>query len=189
MNHVNGWLILFIFLTGCATNVPIVPAVQTVLVPLPAQDERPRIHWDVSILQRPSGSNYYLYPGYVDTDDIYTEHAKVFVTEGARIVLRGRASNPGGVKQFHVKVQQGNRTLWDVTTTGAPDPNGLVPSELSISGTNGAGAAGSRPMEVTILKSSPVILTSTATNFNGWIRAITITYQPTEKKMKWYDFF
>jgi hypothetical protein len=147
MNQMKGWLILFIFLTGCAATVPTVPAVP---IPLPEQDERPRIYWNASILQRPSGSNYYLYPGSVDTDDVYTEHAKVSVTEEARIVLRGRASNPGGVKQFHVTVQQGNRTLWDVTTTDVPDSNGLVPSELSISGTNGGGGAGSRPMEVTI---------------------------------------
>ena len=152
-----------IALAGCSQNVTVPPTVQ---------DHPPQITWNVFIIQQPSGYSGDVEPG---KSNVKTT-SSVNVTQGAHVQFSGSATNAGGVQQFHVKVQQNSQTLADVVVTGTKDANGQAPNLLSILGSNGAGGSGGQP--IVAIMSKPVIVTASATNFNGMNQTITITYNP-----------
>jgi hypothetical protein len=155
--------ILMLLTVACSHDVTIPPA---------GQDTAPTITINAFVVQQPSGYSGDIEPGRANVGMT----SSVNVTEGAKVQFSGSAKNPGGVQQFTVTVKQSGQTLYQVSTTGVPDANGQVPDLLSLVGTNGAGGSGNQPMVVTM--STPVIVTTTATNFHAMSQTITITYNP-----------
>jgi hypothetical protein len=154
---------LFLFSSGCSTNVTIPPA---------GNDTAPTITWNAFVVQQPSGYSGDVEPGKENVSSTVSAN----ITEGAHVQWSGSATNPGGVQKFHVTLQQSGQVVADVTATAAPDASGRVPNLLSILGTNGAGGAGNQP--IVAVMSKPVIVSATATNFNAMSQTITVTYNP-----------
>lgn len=159
----SRWMMLFIvnltfwLLAGCSTLVDIPPA---------NQDASPVI----TINGFPVAGS-----GDVEKPNV-TSTSIVNVDLGMTLLISGSAKNPSGVKTFSLTITQKAQTLYNVTTTSSPDANNKVPDLLSIIGTNGAGGVGGNAMTLTM--SDPAIVAATASNFNGMMTSVTVTYQP-----------
>ncbi len=145
-------------LASCDSSVP---------VPSAAQDQPPVVH----LTSFPVGGS-----GEVDTENV-SASAVVTVTQNTEIMVLGSATNPGGVKQFSLKVIQNGITLYSVQTTGVADSTGNVPDTLHILGSDGAGCAGGSVALTFIETGAPASVLAVATNFNGQTNTTTITYK------------
>jgi hypothetical protein len=143
---------------------------KSVTIPPPNQDSPPTVTLNAFVVQQPSG-----YSGDVDRANV-SDSTSVGVTTGAQIQISGSARNAGGVKSFTISIRQANRVVFQATATAAPDATGMVPDLLSILGTDGTGGPGNMPMVVTMRE--PVQVVSTALNFNGMAKSITVNYLP-----------
>lgn len=148
---------VFLSLSACTNSVS---------VPAGGQDHAPVI----KINSYPVGGT-----GDVDCETVDTS-APVTVTRGTEIMILGAATNPGGVKEFSLTVNQGTKTLYDVKATAVIGSDGKVPDLLSIPGSNGAGGVGNTPLDFTETGET-VSVTSTATNFNNQTTTSTVDYR------------
>ena len=145
---------------------------QLTSIPPASQDQPPTVTLNGFIVQQPSGYSGDIEPG----KENVTMSTSVGVTAGAHVQFSGSAKNSGGVQQFSIAIRQHNQTLYQVTANSAADAGGHVPDLLSIVGSNGVGGAGSTPLAVVL--STPVVVTTSATNFNGMATTLTVIYNP-----------
>lgn len=106
-----------------------------------------------------------------------TQAAVLNVDTGGHLMFTANASNPGGVKQVELVVKQGSTELHRGTITSSPDAAGKVPSTLALQGSNGAGGAGSTPIEVVDIR-APITVSVSASNYNGQTRQFDVSFMP-----------
>jgi hypothetical protein len=95
---------------------------------------------------------------------------------GTRVMISATAENRGGVKTLSVVVKQGTAVLYEAETAGRRDLIGRVPEALFVLGTDGAGHAGSKAMTFTMSPAEFVVVTVTASNFNGQSSGYDVSY-------------
>jgi hypothetical protein len=114
----------------------------------------------------------------VDKSEV-SSTSTVKATKGTTVVIWGKARNPeGGVQRFSLTVTDGSKTLYDATTTSAPDADGEVAETLLIATSNGAGGVGNQQLAFAVT-SNPINVAATAVNFNNMATSLVVTYVPT----------
>jgi len=162
---VGASALLLLLATGCPLTVP---------VPPPAQDRAPDITLSAFVVQQPSGDSGQIESG----KENVKATTMVSVTKAAHLMFGGLAANPGGVRDFTLTLSQGARTLAQVKATNPLPTSGGVPNQINIVGSNGAGAPGGTPIELTLNEAA--VLSGVATNFNGMSSMISATYVPVD---------
>jgi hypothetical protein len=159
------WLLLPVLalsLFGCAQLVPI---------PASEQDAKPVIH----VGAVPSGG------GDVNVSDAYpgscVSPCKNAVAPGTQLTLSISAQNPGGVKTLSAVIAETGKPSYGVATESQPNPQGLVPTGMTILGHNGAGGIGNIPIGATMNNPTGTfsVLVS-ATNYNNMTSLYSVVY-------------
>lgn len=146
-------------LAACDARIPI---------PLPDQDQPPIVNIR-NMVSEASGE--------VDQPDVASS-STVLVAPGTLLVVSGSADNPsGGVQRFSITVSQGGSTLHRAEVSDEPDGSGNVAEKLIISGSDGAGRDGSRPMSFR-MTTQQARADAIATNFNGMETIVGVIYVP-----------
>jgi len=148
---------------GCDRRVPI---------PAPELDAKPVIHVGAVA----SGGS-----GQIKIPDAHAgscnSPCKNPVSAGTPLVLSISAQNPGGVKYLSAVIAETGKPSYSVQLESQPDKQNRVPTQLTISGHNGAGGVGNTPIGASMTNPTGTftVLVS-ATNYNDMTSLYTVTY-------------
>ncbi|MGC4038675.1 MAG: hypothetical protein QM764_22115 [Chitinophagaceae bacterium] len=155
-NTVLCCLTILCFLTGCSHGV--VPVTNPQLASIPV----------ITINGFEDG-------GTVEKNN-QTAESTVNADYGMTILISGSAKDPGGVKDFSIRILRGAVTLFSAATSSSPGTDGKVPDLLAITGTNGSGSTGNLAMKFTA--DDITVVQVSATNYAGKTTSFSLHYIP-----------
>ena len=97
----------------------------------------------------------YLSSGYVSQANSHAS-GTVGVFSGTSLTIAAYAENPGGTQDFSLNVSGFGQQSYAVDTSSVRNTSGQVPTTLHINGTDGAGHAGTQPISLSSIGSSPI---------------------------------